>query len=371
MMGLYVHIPFCRRRCAYCDFHSEAIHSGAPVQAWLDALDKELRRLPSTFVPDTVFLGGGTPTVLPPDILSGLMDRIRPVARAAIEWTVEANPESVDERKAALLRRAGVDRLSLGVQSFDPRALAFLGRAHTTEDTRRAWKILRAEGFERLGLDLIHGLPVLSDEAQARDVEEAIALEPEHVSCYALSYEPGTPLSLARDRGAFAVMEDERERAQYDRLCERLAEAGFEQYELSNFARPGGACRHNVNYWTGGAYIGIGPAAHSHWNGARWGNVADTQAYIERMRSGAEPFDRVERLEPEAKARESLVMGLRLTAGVSKTAFREQTGFDLDRLGGEALRGLVNDGWLTDEGGRVRLARHARYISNAVFAELV
>ena len=371
--GLYFHVPFCPRKCAYCAFFSRPAQPGL-VAAWLAGVARELDTLPEDFAPESLFFGGGTPTALEEIDLARLLelarshrvfratcDKARTAPGSAAEWTCEANPGTLTRGKAALLRAAGVNRLSLGAQSFDDATLRRLGRIHSAAETREAVALAREAGFDNLGLDLIYGVPGVPFESFRADVEAAIALNPEHVSCYCLEIEEGTPLAREAQAGGIAISGDG-QRAQFDWARKRLAQGGWTHYEISNFAKPGRECRQNGLYWCGGDYVGIGPAAHSHWNGVRWGNSKELPRWTREFE---------ERLEPEAKARETLVMGLRRIAGWSRDEFRAATGFDCDALRGAEIARLAAAGLLADESGRLRLAEDALFISDSVFAELV
>jgi oxygen-independent coproporphyrinogen-3 oxidase len=271
------------------------------------------------------------------------------------------NPGTLTAHKAGLLRRAGVNRLSIGAQSFDDATLRRLGRIHTAAETRAGVELARDSGFENIGLDVIYGVPEVPRAAVVADVEAALALDPEHLSCYGLEIEAGTPLAREAQAGRIAVDEAE-QRAQYDWIRGRLAEAGWAHYEISNFAKPGRECRQNLLYWTGGEYLGIGPAAHSHWHGVRWGNSAELPVWKREFE---------EQLDPAAKARETLVMGLRRIAGWGRAEFRGVTGFDYDALRGPEITRLAAAGMLVAAPERLRLAAEALFVSDAVFAELI
>lgn len=360
--GLYVHVPFCVRKCAYCAFYSRPLAVDLH-EAWRRGIHRDLAELPEGFRPETVFLGGGTPTVLGEADLSRWLETLRENVDMGevVEWTCEVNPGTLTKEKARVLREAGVNRLSVGAQSFDDGMLKRLGRVHTAEETRECVALSREAGFSNIGLDLMYGVPGMSLEGLKADVDALLALEPEHVSCYCLELEAGTPFTRTMARERIQIDEDG-QRAQFDGLRQRLAGAGYRHYEISNFARPGRECRHNGLYWCGGDYIGIGPSAHSHWRGVRWGHTAELPDW------GRE-FE--EQLEPGEKARETLVMGLRRLGGWGREEFREATGFDYDELRGAEIERLVSDGRLVAEGGRLRLAEDALFISDSVFAELV
>lgn len=369
--GLYVHVPFCIRKCAYCDFASEAPPNPVRIERYLDALEIELGSLPDDFHPATVFIGGGTPTALGGAALDRLLSAVRTRAPNPAEWTCEANPGTVSPDTAARLAAGGVNRISLGAPSFDPSALALLGRAHTAEAIAESVSILRAAGLANLSLDLIYGVPGRGIDTLASDLDRLLALAPEHISAYLLSIEAGTPLAARVSEGSVDSVSDDDALAQFDAVRARLKAAGYGHYEISNFARPGLECRHNLLYWSGGEYLGVGPAAHSHWHGARWGNVLSLEAWADALSKGWNPRAFEERLAPEARARETLVFSLRRLAGVRRAEFRANTGFDLDALCGDTLDRLARDGLLVCDNDAVRLSDRALFISDAVFAELV
>lgn len=369
MPGLYIHVPFCVRKCRYCDFYS--VPSRPDLQeSFLDALGVELSQLPAGFKADTVYVGGGTPTALPLDRLEWLLGLVG-AAAAAHEWTVEVNPGTLTREKAALLRAAGANRVSLGVQSFDPANLARLGRIHTVAEAVESFELLRGAGFKNISVDLMYAIPGSSRSALELDIARALELGPEHVACYALIFEEGTELTRQRDAGGIREVDDDEQLAQYRLIRNTLGEGGLRHYEISNFARPGFECAHNLLYWDGGEYIGCGPAAHSHWGGVRWSNVRDVARYGELVQGGGGARDFEENLEPEAKARETLVMSLRRLDGVSRKEFQARTGFDYRVLRGAEIDRLIELGMLTESGGRLRLTEQGLFVSDSVFAELV
>ena len=383
MPGLYVHIPFCVRKCIYCDFYSMPTAQGPlskrlvqpePDQPdFMAALARELQDLPRPFRPETVFMGGGTPTELSAADLGALLDLLhRHVDLSAVtEWTCESNPGTLTREKAHLLKAAGVNRMSLGVQSFDPKTLEFLGRIHSADEAAEGYHLLRDVGFPSLNLDLIYGVPGSGLEVVQRDVERLIELGPDHAACYCLIFEDGTPLADLRARGFVKEVDDDTEREQYEWVRNRLRAAGYEHYEISNFAKPGHTCRHNRLYWGAGEYLGVGPSAHSHWRGERYGNVRDLAAYGRKMLAGQSVRAFSERLEPEAKARETLVMALRLREGITWAQFQHDTGFELRALCGDTLNWLAEQDLLELTGDGVRLTEAGLFVSDGVFAELV
>jgi len=371
MTGLYIHVPFCVRKCRYCDFYSVPL--GGAVPRFLGALEQELRLLPPEFAPDTVYIGGGTPTALEMDELRRLLDLLGPVAARGrvVEWTCEANPGTLTRDKAELIRAAGVNRVSLGVQSFSPDTLAFLGRIHSAAEAVDGFALLRETGFANINVDLMYGIPGCAREDLEADLARIRQLAPEHVAAYSLIFEPGTPLTQMRDAGMFDEMEDDEQLEQYRLVRATLGAAGYHHYEISNFARPGFESRHNRLYWGAGEYIGCGPAAHSHWKGVRYGNPKSLDEYCASLAAGRPPRTFEEQLDPEAKARETLIMGLRQLDGVPMDEFRRITGFDCRDLKPTEIDWLCHIGMLEENDGRLRLTEKGLFVSDSVFAELV
>ncbi len=321
---LYVHVPFCARRCAYCDF-SIAVRRATPVDEYLDALRAELAMVARdlqqsgsvAWLLDTVYLGGGTPSRLGA-ALPRVLDAIRNLATIApdAEITIEANPEDVTPVNATAWRRAGVNRISLGSQSFDPAVLAWMHRVHSAEQIPRAVEIARDAGFDNVSLDLIFALPRSLGRDWRRDLDSAIALDPAHVSLYGLTIEPHTPLSRWRDRGEVREAPDEFYAEEFLQAHDTLAAAGYDHYEVSNFSKPGLHSRHNSAYWSGASYSGIGPSAHSFDGSRRWWNVAPYAGWLERLTAHASPVAEVEVLDEENLANEQVYLGLRTHNGV-------------------------------------------------------
>ncbi len=378
MPGLYIHVPFCVRKCGYCDFYSRPTGSfrgdAVPGQrAFLDALDTELKNLPPGFAPETIFIGGGTPTELANADFRDLFDGVHQYVDLSQvkEWTCESNPGTLTEAKVDLMRRSGVNRVSLGVQSFTPELLTFLGRIHSADEAIASYTMLRRMGVRNINLDLMYGIPGQTLAQVTADLEQAIALGPEHLACYGLIFEEGTPLTRQRDRGLVKEVGDEEELEQYERVRTTLTGAGYDHYEISNYARPGRECQHNLLYWGNGEYIGCGPSAHSHQNGHRYANIRNLDAYLLRMKRDGQARDFDEALEPSARAREALVMFLRRIKGVGREEFRKATGFDYHALRGAEIDWLEESGMLDATGERLRLTPRGVMVSDAVFAELV
>jgi putative oxygen-independent coproporphyrinogen III oxidase len=318
--GLYVHIPFCLTRCGYCDFNT---YSGLDhlSNRYVGALRREAKLWATewedaTFV--SLFLGGGTPTTLQHEALIDLLNHLRSTFRFGpdAEITSEANPDTVDEPYLARIREGGVTRLSMGVQSFDPAVLEALERIHSPESARRAFAAARRAGFEDLNLDLIYGANGESIDSWKRTLEQAIALAPEHLSCYALTIEPATPLGRKVAAGLTPPPDPDLQADMYDIACERLAAAAYEHYEVSNWAKPDHRCRHNIGYWDGRSYLGLGAGAHSYRDGRRWWNVRPPQQYLAMLATGERPIGGDELLSEGERKTERLLLGLRTADGI-------------------------------------------------------
>ena len=373
MTGLYIHVPLCISRCRYCDFYKMTPNEWDDVALFLQCLDIELGRLPKGFAPDTVFIGGGTPTALQPDAYAEMLDAIRRRIDLShvIEFTTEANPGTLTKDKLAVMRDGGVNRISIGVQTFNEKALRLLGRAHSQKQAIEGYHMLREAGFDNVNIDLIQSIPGMKPDDVLEDARKVIELGPEHISYYNLIYEPGTPMTSDRDAGRIVPPGDDEEADNYYAVKALLEEAGYDHYEISNFSRTGRPCLHNVLYWQGGEYFGCGPSAHSHWLGKRFGNIPDLPVYCERMKNNERPFDEVEELSSEDKARETLVMWLRMTDGVDMDDFQKLTGHSVDDLCGDAVRTMVEEGLLRRTDHRLALAPDALFVCNSVFSELV
>jgi oxygen-independent coproporphyrinogen-3 oxidase len=369
-LSLYVHVPFCLKRCAYCDFASE-VKTASRVDAYLRCLAKEAsasdRRGASLH---TVYVGGGTPTSL----TDAEMNRIFEVIRSSFdtttteEWTVEANPGTIDVAKLSALRAAGADRLSIGVQSFSDELLGTVGRTHDSTQAVAAVSDARAAGFGRVSIDLMYALPAQTLADVRHDAARAAALGVDHVSVYGLTYECGTRMTALRDAHDVKPADEELERAMYVTLIDELQREEYEQYEIASFARGGRRALHNTVYWTGGEYLGIGPSAASFLAGERSSNHADLDAYAAALDAGRRPVAHSECLTGERAAREALVLGLRLRRGVDAEEFARRTGFDVSGL---LDHRLIDDGWLAWEDGRLVLAQTALPVADEIFAKLV
>ena len=358
---LYVHVPFCPKVCPYCSFYKETSDRNK-TQRFLDAvlleLDQRLAVLPPVR-PQTIFFGGGTPSALSTPqleyLLSGLHARLDLSALA--EWTLEMNPATVSLEKAQVLRALGVNRVSMGVQSWEPQLLAVLGRVHSAEQARRSYDILREAGFANVNLDLIFGVPTQTTEMWRRSLETTISLRPEHISAYNLTYEEDTEFfrrfvtgELTQDADADAAL--------FELTADTLAAAGYEPYEISNFARPGRECAHNLAYWQGGDYLGLGPSAFSTVGERRWANVRDTATYNDRIHAGQPAVDFREDVPPSMRRAEVIAFGLRTHRGVAAETLRPWP----EQVAEFEALGLLE----TTRADRVLLTRKGRLLADAV-----
>jgi oxygen-independent coproporphyrinogen-3 oxidase len=378
-VSLYLHIPFCVQKCRYCDFNSVAV---APfsLEEYADLLIREMAlraaMLDAPVTATTLYLGGGTPSLLAPVLVARLVEAAEYHFHltADAEVTLEANPGTVTAATLGGYRTAGVNRLSLGVQSLDDRFLALLGRVHTAAEAGQAVALARRAGFDNLGIDLIHSLPGQTLGQWQETLREAVALDPEHVSAYGLSIEEGTPFAASMARGELDLPDEEESVRMIETTRDTLAAAGFEPYEIANFARPGRRSRHNQVYWRRGSYLGFGAGAHSFlasgW-GVRWHNPPELTAYRSTIATGVPAeLDRTVLTEQEARS-EFMFLGLRLLEGVSDAAFHTAFGLGLAEAWPTEIDAQIAAGLLESDGDRLRLTRSGLLLANRVFAAFV
>jgi oxygen-independent coproporphyrinogen III oxidase len=379
--ALYIHLPFCRAKCGYCDFTS---YPGLAhlQQPYGEALVAEAHFMARRFTGPlaTIYLGGGTPSVLPASMLQHVLRHCMAIfgVAAATEVTVEANPGTLSLPWLRGLRRAGVNRISLGVQSFQAAELALLGRIHDVAAVRAAAAAARTAGFANLSLDLIFGLPNQPLADWQATLEQALALSPEHLSLYALSLEPGTRLHASVQRGELPEPDPDLAADMYELASDLLGQRGFRQYEISNWCRPGFECAHNLVYWHNRPYLGLGAGAHSSDGTRRWWNTRSVAQYLERLTAGqvdewpSPAAEDGETLDRSLQMAETMMLGLRLTReGVSETGFQQRFGVALDAIYPSALREMADVGLLTREAGRVCLTPRGRLLGNRVFVRFL
>jgi len=363
----YVHVPFCRHRCGYCNFTLVAGRDDL-IDAYLQAIELELTALDGPHQVDTLFFGGGTPTHLTPaqlERLLAIVSRRFPLA-APGELSIEANPSDLSPPMLTLLAERGVTRISLGGQSFHAEKLRLLERDHSASALREAVAAARAH-VHSVSLDLIFGVPGETLDIWQSDLAVALALKPAHVSTYGLTFERGTAFWSRLLEGELGRLDEELERTLYATAIDTLTAAGFEHYEVSNFAAAGHRCRHNEAYWQGRGYFAVGPGAASYVGGTRRMNHRSTTTYLRRVLSGESPVAEEETLSIEDRAREMLVFALRQLVGIERVEFERRSGVAIETLVGEPLRKMVELGLLIDDGRQVRLTREGLFVSDAIW----
>jgi len=364
--GLYLHIPFCMRKCGYCDFFSVGSDESL-MKRFAGAVLAEISLRAdgwSDTVFSTIYFGGGTPSLLEPSDISRLLNAAsRNLSIQTGEVTLECNPGTVCKERLREFRNAGINRLSIGVQSFDDSALSFLGRIHDADAARSAFEAARTAGFRNIGIDLIYGIPGQTPESWASTINETISLCPDHVSMYELTVEDGTPISVLVHDNTAAMPDDATVISMYDSAVSMLENAGIRRYEISNFARPGSECMHNLNYWRRGRYLGVGPSAHSFRDNIRRYNLPELDTYLTALEQRKLPPENVERLSVETADFERLMLALRASDGISR--------HDLPRIYSVGIGEMIGNGLLFEAGGRIALTRRGVMLSNEVFLRLM
>ncbi len=372
-LEIYLHIPFCVRKCEYCDFLSFAAEKSR-YRDYGKALEAEAENclLPSgSYEVSTVFFGGGTPSLFPGEEIGRILETLRRRFdfRPEAEISLEANPGTVTGDKLRLYRQAGINRISFGCQSTENEELRRLGRIHSYEDFLESWQLAGEAGFTNRNIDLMSGLPGQTLASWERSLRQVAALEPEHISAYSLIVEEGTP--FYEKQGALHLPGEEEERQMYEITHEILEQYGFCQYEISNYARPGYACRHNLGYWTGKEYLGLGLGASSLLGHSRYQNTRDFRLYLEKSADPGAIRRETEILELRDRQAEYMILGLRLTQGVSREEFRRRFGRDLDQVYGPVVDPYVKMGLLEEREGWIRLTRRGISLSNTVMADFL
>lgn len=379
-LELYLHIPFCVRKCNYCDFFS-ASGTEEEQEAYVSAMVQEIQsyqELSGEYEVQTIFLGGGTPSLLTPEQIEQIFNAIYHTfsVNENAEITMEMNPGTVDIEKLHAMKAAGVNRLSIGLQSAQNEELKMLGRIHTFEEFLETWKLIEQAGFKNRNIDLMSALPGQTIESYEDTLSKVLALEPEHISAYSLILEEGTVFydwyeKGKLDRGAWKLPSEEEEYAMGELTILRLAEAGMYRYEISNYAKPGKECRHNLGYWDRVEYLGIGAGSSSLIKGERFDHIRDRKAYIEKIRNGESILIDREILSVESQMEEFMYLGLRKVEGVSRTDFQNYFGKNVDDVYGKILDKLEEEQLLEFSGDRIRLTHRGMDVSNCVLAEFL
>ena len=371
-LGLYVHVPFCSAICNYCNFNRGLFEESLKTR-FVDAVIEDIHRSTDSVSADSIFFGGGTPSLLAPGEIGGIIDAVRStfdLTRDA-EITLEANPETVDRARLEGFRAAGINRLSYGVQSFRDTELKRLGRLHSARRAEEAVEMARAAGFDNVSLDLMMWLPGQDVTQWLSSVERAIAVAPEHMSLYILEVYPHLPLKQEIDAHGWTQVEDEDTAEMYEAGMGMLDTAGYAQYEISNVAKPRRQSVHNLKYWTDGEWLGFGPGAHSTREGSRWRNVAATEEYIQRIASAASVVTERRTLSADERLGDAVFTGLRLTAGVDLSIVSKRYDVDIWARFGVRLAPFLEAGLLVKEGDWIRLTRQGMMLANEVMAVFV
>jgi oxygen-independent coproporphyrinogen III oxidase len=368
--GIYLHIPFCRSRCSYCDFATDVWRSNDAVERYVNALSGEIAAFQTRQAIDTIYFGGGTPSLLTP----GQFERIgctlssKFVFESDVEVTMEMNPATVTTETLAAYRSLGINRASFGVQTFDDRALKLLARGHDAADARETFRSLREAGYDNISFDLIAGLPGQTLDQWKRNLDEAIAMAPEHMSLYLLEIHEGTPLAEQVRSGRQPLPDAEIAAQMYEIMLDRLGTAGYQQYEISNFALPGHASRHNSKYWTLDPVYGFGVSAHSFDGRERYANERDTAKYVEMIESGRSAEVMREKID---RASEYVFLGLRMENGIDLSEYKTRFSIDLLEINGSEIDGLIDSGLVSIIDDRLRLTARGKLYSNEVFSTFV
>ena len=369
-ISLYIHVPFCRRKCPYCSFVSYDYRE-ADIPLYLSALKNELIRRAGGECIRSIYFGGGTPSLLPAEHIGDLLSAISSLFTVdeAAEITIEANPGTVNEAYLTSIRKLGANRLSLGVQSMNDRELALLGRIHTAAEAREAVRFARSSGFDNLSLDLIYGLPGQTLADWQHSLDEAIAMGPEHLSLYALTLEADTLMWRAAKEGSLPDIDPDLSADQYELAEDSLAAQGYGHYEISNWARPGHECRHNLTYWRNLPYLGVGVAAHSCLDGHRMANTGSLDKYMADFSGKLSPLlpELDEEIGPELALAETVILRLRLSEGVYADDIRHRFGIDILTHYGRQVEEMVVAGLMERTDGNIKLTRRGRLLSNEVF----
>lgn len=373
--GLYLHIPFCKKKCPYCDFYS--ITDLSLIQPFVRALKKEMELSGNTTLHfDTIYIGGGTPSVLGPEEIFLLIDTARGQFDFLpdVEITLEINPGTVNMSGLKAYRDAGINRISIGVQSFETLNLEFLGRIHSERDAALAVNWARDAGFDNIGLDLIYGIPGQSPEAWIQDLKRAVEFEPEHFSCYMLTYEPGTPMEKKRQQCFFQPMSDRVEATLFETANDFLTTRGYEHYEISNFAKtelPSARSRHNQKYWSYSPYIGLGPSAHSFIEPERRWNCRSVKQYVDRIDSGKRPVEGNEVLTRQQQMMEWIYLGLRTGEGIHMNRFNKKFDVDFRSIYKGVITDLTEKGYIKTEKNRCCLTRQGMLFLDSIASMLI
>lgn len=374
--GVYIHIPFCHQICHYCDFN-KVFFRNQPVDEYIEALGKEIRmaveKWPEQFTKiETIYLGGGTPTALSPSQIERLLELVaKSLTVDVLEFTAEANPDELTMEKLKALKNGGVNRLSLGVQSFDANLLQKLGRTHSNVDVYRAIESAVKAGFENISIDLMYGLPGQTMEQWEDTLDKALAFGLPHYSAYSLIVEPKTVFYIQYVRGKLHLPGEEVEADMYGRLMEKMEKGGLRQYEISNFAKEGYESIHNKIYWDNDEYAGFGAGAHGYMNGIRYANHGPIKKYLHSIEMGELPIRERHEVTIDEKCEEEMFLGLRKNEGISFEEFEKKLGVSMKEKYGKVIDNLIQEGLVLEEKGRLKLTKKGRFLGNEVFQQFL
>ncbi|SUZ58552.1 uncharacterized protein METZ01_LOCUS11406 [marine metagenome] len=372
-LGLYLHIPYCLHKCGYCDFNSHPENQEESIR-YVDALLKELRAYSSKkYTVPTVFIGGGTPTILLPSQLKQILDRVQQSFNLTpdCEITIEANPATLKLQALHEIRTAGYNRISIGVQSFDEKELKLLERVHNEEEIHSTIQQARSAKFENLSIDLMFALPHQTTEKWCSHLNQAIAKNPDHLSTYNLTIEPTTSFFKLHKKGKLCLPHEDIQLEMYKTTIQTLEDAGYQQYEISNFSKPGMESRHNINYWNNGEYLGVGAGASSYLNGERFKNTNLPSNYIREIKAKENAIETRERLEPMQAMGETLMLGLRLLKGISIDVFENRFQVSFQKVYGKILEPLLNQELITFNQNRIALSRKGLFLADSVILKFI
>lgn len=377
LLGIYCHLPFCITKCPYCDFYS-VLHKSQSEEWLTQAIIREIDQVCvkidfSSASVDTIYFGGGTPSILKAKNLRQILEKIFSAFSVSdrAEITIEANPGSITKEKLQNLRDLGFNRLSVGIQSFFDHHLKRLGRSHTAIQALEAYYWARTVGFDNLSVDLIYGVPEQTLEEWQQTLQKTIELRPEHISAYCLTIEEATPFARWFQKGKLRLPDEESQFHMFTLAHDLLFQTGFEHYELSNWARPGFRSQHNQKYWNGQAYVGFGPAAHSFWNNQRWANLRDLKKYSQLIKKDQLPHEFIENLSQSEQRTEAVFTGLRQAAGIDLANFQKRFGNWLKKEKSAHLQSLLASGYLVLDNGYLRLTREGWFVADSVIATLI
>ncbi len=370
--ALYVHVPFCAGKCAYCDFYSVRFSEDAAAE-YVECARRELAGLNRLSVPaDSVYIGGGTPTVLGPELLRRLLSDIRPLLGPDTEFTLEANPETVTPEVIDVVISGGVNRASIGAQSFKPEELKILHRGHGPGRIHRSVEMFRRAGIKNISLDLIYGVPGQTHESFEESLAEALeGLSVDHLSCYALSIEEATPMEKMVSSGRLTPVDEEIQEKCYRAAIARCRQAGLEHYEISNFARPNLRCRHNMVYWRNLPYLGVGPAAAGYMSGVRCKNIPDLDGYISAIRCGQRPPRESEHLTGYKAVAEAMMLSLRLIDGIDRADFKRRYGVDAADVSPDSISRYVRLGAMVVTSENIRLDSSGLFVADSILSDIL